>query len=623
MFRLIDAINITATSFDLRIDQEGFVAGYEDRVYLGSQYFTDPTDPAATLAATLTAVDADGVIPITGLTAGRVYWVKLMRFNSGGTLIATAANFWGDVGAVAQLVVQTLATSVTAQTGSLGETWTGTNLADRWEPLPLDGPLYAAQYAVQPDDGAMGGAFLRIGGSPSNTLAHWGVACSKQLYDHRQAFTVEFKVRMSASFISGFCGLGVLYNGEPAYMGVANEGGTIQYLYDGAVYGQIDPAMTKGQVYTLRFEYNPTNQVLSLYRDGVFKLSHSSTNPLQGPFSIYLSGTPSTGCLDFGPLTITGTPAYGCVDWVGWESWQRTNACVVAGSDSSGALRGLAPQLGATVLKGSDNNWYRSILSKVSATTDKPITGANWATYWELTTAPVNTLVPTWGAIENYTADGPHHQEWYSKGGYTVGTYERGQVVDRIVTAPSPVYHRIVGESFGSLLLKARNRGAGGNTNLKIYVRDASDDSLIPDSEIPGNSAGLASTSTALVSVSLSSVTAASIYLDVWMQSAATMTPSQVPMLEVAAVVPAAAGSPVNASLGTLSLTASSTLALGTLSGVEYASLGTLALTAPATLGLGALSGVTTAANQIRAPNGDVRMLRNVDGTIRTFNLLA
>jgi len=79
---------------------------------------------------------------------------------------------------------------------------------------------------------------------------------------------------------------------------------------------------------------------------------------------------------------------------------------------------------------------------------------------------------------------------------------------------------------------------------------------------------------------------------------------------------------PINASLGTLSLTASAILALDTLSGVEYASLGTLALTAPATLGLGALSGVTTAANQIRAPNGDVRILRNVDGTVRTFNLL-
>jgi len=78
----------------------------------------------------------------------------------------------------------------------------------------------------------------------------------------------------------------------------------------------------------------------------------------------------------------------------------------------------------------------------------------------------------------------------------------------------------------------------------------------------------------------------------------------------------------VNASLGTLSLAASATLAMGTLSGVEYASLGTLALTAPATLGLGALSGVVSAANQIRAPNGDVRILRNVDGTIRTFNLL-
>jgi len=82
----------------------------------------------------------------------------------------------------------------------------------------------------------------------------------------------------------------------------------------------------------------------------------------------------------------------------------------------------------------------------------------------------------------------------------------------------------------------------------------------------------------------------------------------------------------VSASLGTLSLTAPAIVALGTLSGTYSAgsaSLGTLALTAPSTLGLGALSGVTTAANQIRAPNGDVRVLRNVDGTIRTFNLLA
>jgi len=82
----------------------------------------------------------------------------------------------------------------------------------------------------------------------------------------------------------------------------------------------------------------------------------------------------------------------------------------------------------------------------------------------------------------------------------------------------------------------------------------------------------------------------------------------------------------VDASLGGLSLTAPATMALGTLSGTSgtvSASLDTLALTAPAALGLGALSGVTTAANQIRAPNGDVRILRNVDGTIRTFNLLA
>ena len=549
--------NRTSSSFDLLIDQTGFAAGYEDRFYLGSEYFKEPF---GTPAATLTDVDPDGRITFSGLEGGRSYWIRGWRYDSSGVLIGKALDAWETDNEV----VQTIAVLPPSGAVSLDTTtnrvagWSGNTLAEDWYSLQLDHPHSTGQVTTESDDGLMGGDFLRFGGSPASTAGEWGCIYSKQLFDHRADFSIEFKLRMSAGFVSGFCGVAVLYNGEPAYIGM-DLNHSQQKLYDGSVYSTVSPSLSTGQIYTLRFEWAAATQTVTLYYDGVLQDSLSADNFPMVAFSIYLSATPSTGCLDFGPLTIVGKPAYGAIDRVGFQDWSINNGTIVHGRDQSGTLRGIAPRQGATVLRGTDSNWYRAKTTGVSKLSNKPITGAAWSDFWEACAAPVNSsIVPLWGEVEIYHAEGPAWSEWTSSY-YQPAVFERGQSANVITTATSPIHSRAEGVSFGEFMLRTRNRGAGGNAYLKIYIRDAGTDALIPDSQVAGNSTGLASTSENLRIIDLRGVSATSIYFDLWMESTEAMKPYQVPQLQMAVVVPADAVADTTAPTVTFSIPATST----------------------------------------------------------------
>ncbi|MBI5749043.1 MAG: hypothetical protein HZA00_07940 [Nitrospinae bacterium] len=59
-----------------------------------------------------------------------------------------------------------------------------------------------------------------------------------------------------------------------------------------------------------------------------------------------------------------------------------------------------------SVIYGSDGNQYRCILSHTSAASNKPITGASWATYWVAT--GVATSSDNWVSGKNYTGGSGH-----------------------------------------------------------------------------------------------------------------------------------------------------------------------------------------------------------------------
>ena len=60
------------------------------------------------------------------------------------------------------------------------------------------------------------------------------------------------------------------------------------------------------------------------------------------------------------------------------------------------------PTYGTTIVTGTDALYYLCIEDHTSAAADHPITGANYTTYWQVTTATPNT---TWGAGVAYHSD--------------------------------------------------------------------------------------------------------------------------------------------------------------------------------------------------------------------------
>ena len=60
------------------------------------------------------------------------------------------------------------------------------------------------------------------------------------------------------------------------------------------------------------------------------------------------------------------------------------------------------PSFGTTIVTGTNALYYLCILDHTSAASTCPITGADYATYWQVTTATPNT---TWGAAVAYYSD--------------------------------------------------------------------------------------------------------------------------------------------------------------------------------------------------------------------------
>lgn len=186
--------------------------------------------------------------------------------------------------------------------GSLVENWSDIN---NWE------LVQGERYSLMPDDGLMGGSFLRMlsGGATLNgCLFHSkfyftpGVPCS---YKHKVRFHDDTG---GANIWFG----DYWYVGEVQYIGLGFPGGggnTIGMSDGGFGGGPTDmSSVPYDQVHELECHYDG-NLALSYYLNGVFVASRNMTYAFPLHYHVWLTGffnNNATGHIDIGPITYTG-----------------------------------------------------------------------------------------------------------------------------------------------------------------------------------------------------------------------------------------------------------------------------------------------------------------------------
>lgn len=335
------------------------------------------------------------------------------------------------------------------------EEWTGD--LSKWDVIPK--PTHAVLQpltAILPNDGPMGGPFLRAGSSnlaetdPRNTSPQPAV-----FFDQTQPFTAKYRMRLERQS-DIWNGLGLLYNSEVLYDGLTSEhpGWLGQYennlgpVSNGDVLdveAEWDPA-----AWTLRYRVAKNGGAFSAWDthhntagvDAVYALGAQYGACAQWPFT-FMWGIWGAGYCDLGTVKLKGAPLWGFEDCVLIENagWTHSGSAVIWGDDANGGVGGIS-QLGGLTGQQSDH------LTRID-----------------------HNLYAAWSEL-----------------GYS----NQGISINASWSAQSPIIGKPPGYRYGYLDLHAYNHASG--SKLKVFVRDAATGLLLPDSQIPGNSTGLIST---------------------------------------------------------------------------------------------------------------------------------
>jgi hypothetical protein len=304
--------------------------------------------------------------------------------------------------------------------------------------------------AIRPNDGAMGGAYLRLGANDLVT-AHSSWTQTLALFDQTQPITTKFRFRYTwASHLWAALGL-PLYNGEAIYDGLTSEAAGSFGMYQNFF------ALTSGDIVDVEQEWAPATWTLRTRvakNGGAWSGWNTHTNSAHIPLIYNLSSargasalwpTPApyfisfTGArLDLGAVRIAGVPMWGAEDFMGWDEtagWTLTGAGYVTGDDGSNVLGGLT---------GRESNGLEFI---------------------------DHNLFANWGHVHS---------------GASITADWLGQ---------SPIVGLASGCRYKDLSFHAYNVGAD---RLRIRVRDAATGALLPDAQVPGNSTGIISSAPAV-----------------------------------------------------------------------------------------------------------------------------
>jgi hypothetical protein len=286
------------------------------------------------------------------------------------------------------------------------------------------------------DDG-LGSRFARLTTTSGPSLVTFS---SRSFFDQTQPIRVIYRFRANSTLGFGTqIGVGTLYAGEPDYIGLwaSHDGGDPGAVFFG--FYELTSELISGATNYVELEWDPatcTERFRTspsgswVTRVGDFEPHQADQTPYPGwPVAFMVQSPYPDGYLDLGAVQVTGVPMYGAADLLGFYGWLRNGCSYYDGMDLRYHLGGLTstPVGGGTFLGYND-----------------PAAGGRITRSWD---AQSEIIAPASGF------------------GYSELRFI--------------VYNAATG-------LKA-NPGE----DLRLYVRDSATGTLVPDSQVPGNSLGL------------------------------------------------------------------------------------------------------------------------------------
>jgi hypothetical protein len=326
---------------------------------------------------------------------------------------------------------------------SWSEDWTSGILnLNNWEKF-----AGTESYSLNPDDGLMGSGFIR---GNITTTAAFGLL-SNAYFVPGVPCTISTKVRLHSALTPStterlWLGMN-FYTSEGEYGGVGLVDSSITYPQDWKTYwsgsgsgGDFSTtAFSYDTVYGIEVTYDGST-TLKFYLNGTLLKTDTLPGAMEMPFHIWLAGVSitgtDTGYLDVGAMTVTG-------------------ASNIWATASDGAF---LPWSGNFANEsGNESHWgMASYGGGLTAQTNYPV----WTTIYDTSTK-----------AESVYSTGA--------GNYKLTTFN----------ASSPSIIPPTGKGYDTLKLWGQARSGG---TLKVYLRYTSDNSLVPDTLVSGNSTGLA-----------------------------------------------------------------------------------------------------------------------------------
>lgn len=342
----------TTTSFRIAVDRTGAPAGSSDRIYISDQLLT--AEPASGAVATLAG--AETYVDFTGLTPGKLYWVKGWRRY---TNPATPNTYTG------YLVTTTLAAEeIVGSVGSWTESWGG---FDDWCGIGTHSPLAPWTRETDPVIGAC------VNIPPNSGFA------SRKYFDVTKPITMTWKmVPYGVAYPEDGCiypyGALILYSSEAEYWGFTwNQGGELGY-YGNASYA-FGMDISNGDAIECKMEFDgDQTSTYHARRVGAptWTLLGSQTFQPTVPACIYLAvwdGVP--GGMKVGAVTVTGTEvwAHTCIGR-SIPLWPNSGACQEWGIESNSPadygqrhFTTLAGGITVANAAGSLSTWIQNVAS--------------------------------------------------------------------------------------------------------------------------------------------------------------------------------------------------------------------------------------------------------------------
>lgn len=456
------ATNVTPSGFRVAIDQGTLPGDFaSDRFY--ATLYPTVVEPDT---ANVTLTDGGNTyVDFTGLQQGCAYWVSCWRHLT-DTSSSNVSTF--DFTGYVNDTYYTTRTEHPEHDATWVETWDDMS---EWTPpaaFRARSPENVNDQRAMPYDVEFGGRFIRF--YPHAPNQGVGIRTARN-WRNDKPFTVEYKTRWNHQ------GTPVPYRhwgsiapmcAHSDYIQIASQQTGVYASRTAAgalVYTSASPEGTypeyfggelylpyglEGDVDTHRIEFDGTDQ-WSFYLNGTW--FYTLTWQPQTHFGLWLGAIWSESEVrDFGPITTTGTPVHGFCSTGFAKYFEGEDFCTQSAKDGGSTFY---VEGGGITIRPS---WSLHIGTMVTA----PWSHATPATY------PAGTF---WAKVPPST---PPTGERFS-------------------------YLRYAGQDWGH-----------GTLTLKVY--DASDDSLVPDSEIPGNSTGFSPDGESVSALDLRAVSAASIY---------------------------------------------------------------------------------------------------------------